>query len=96
MARSGDVDLVWNQAVMDGVLRLPGIVSATEQIAQQGAQAARAAAPVDMGDYRDGIRVIRREARYRTVYRVLASDPKSRLIESKLGILARTGKGLRK
>lgn len=96
MARSGDVDLVWNQPNMDRVLRDPGIVSQTEAIAQRAAAAARASAPVESGAYRDGIRVVRRESRYRTVFRVLASDSKSRLIESKRGILARVAKGLRK
>lgn len=96
MARSGDVDLIWNQPNMDRVLRDPSIVSETEVIAQRGAAAARAAAPVDTAAYRDGIRVVRRESRYRTVFRVLASDSKSKLIESKRGILARVAKGLRK
>ncbi len=96
MARSGDTNIVWNQPVMDRVLRDPRIVSETEAIAQRTAAAARAAAPVDSGDYRDGIRVVRREARYRTVFRVLASDSKSKLIESKRGILARLAKARRK
>lgn len=96
MARSGDVEIVWNQPVVDRILRDPSIVAVTEAIAQRGAAAARAAAPVDSGDYRNGIRVARRESRYRTVFRVLASDSKSKLIESKLGILARVGKGMRR
>lgn len=96
MARSGDVNLVWNQPNMDRKLRDPSIVSETEAIAQRAAAAARASAPVDSGGYRDGIRVVRRESRFRTVFRVLASDRKSKLIESKRGILARVAKGARR
>lgn len=96
MARSGDVLIAWNQPVMDQALRAPQIVAETEAIAQRAAAAARAAAPVDSGDYRNGIRVVRRESRYRTVFRVLASDRKSKLLESKIGILARVAKRARK
>jgi hypothetical protein len=53
------------------------------------AATARATAPVDEGDYRDGIRIRIVERRYRLVALVVGEDWKTILVESKTGNLAR-------
>lgn len=57
--------------------------------AEQVAEAARATAPVDTGDYRDSITVSVKRAARRNVALVTAEDPKSMFIESETGNLAR-------
>jgi hypothetical protein len=70
------------------------VVEATRQIAESGLDAARGSAPELTGDYKRGLRLERRESRYRTVWRVVGRDRKTLLIESRLGILARALKSL--
>lgn len=94
MARSGDMDIKFSRGLADEVLRAPKVVEQTGAIAEKGAQVAKSSAPVNSGEYRDGIHVERKEAKFRTVYRVVGSDPKTMLIESKRGVLARALKAL--
>ena len=60
------------------------VVGAAEQIAEP----ARKSAPVDTGDYRDGI-VVRTKRQKRAVALVVATDRKSLIIEAKTGNLVR-------
>lgn len=60
------------------------VMAATEGVADE----ARATAPVDSGDYRDGIRTAKKYQK-RVVGLVQATDPKSMIIEAKTGNLAR-------
>jgi hypothetical protein len=96
MARSGDMDIKFNRGLADEVLRAPKVVEQTGAIAETGAQIAKSTAPVDTGEYRDRIHVERKEAKFRTVFKVVGSDPKTLLIESKRGTLARALKALSK
>lgn len=96
MARSGDMDITWNQRTLDGILRQPRVVEATRQVAEQGLALVQAAAPVDSGDYRDGFRVERRESRFRTVWRIVGRDRKTMLLESQQGIIVRAMKRLKR
>lgn len=61
------------------------VTEATERIAGD----ARADAPVDSGEYRDGIRTEYSETENRVVGHVVASAPHSMLVESRDGVLAR-------
>jgi len=65
------------------------VTALIERKAQAVAERARASAPVDTGAYRDGITVRIKRARTRNVALVVAEDPKSMLIESETGNLAR-------
>ncbi|RKE60461.1 hypothetical protein DEU36_2903 [Microbacterium sp. AG238] len=96
MAKSGDMDVKFNRRTMDGILRSPQIVAETRAIAEAGLSTIRSTAPVDSGEYRDGFVLERREARYRTVWRAVGRDAKTLLIESKLGIIARAFKAVRR
>jgi hypothetical protein len=96
MARSGDMDMKFSHSLADEVLRAPKVVEQVRSIAEAGLQNAKSSAPVDSGAYRDGLHLERKEAKFRTVYRVVGSDPKTMLIEAKRGVLARALKALRR
>ena len=90
MARRGVTTFTPNQQWFDTILKSQKVRAKTADAADRGQAAAKAAAPVDSGDYRDGIIRETHESRYRTVERYVATDPKSLLIESKTGNLARS------
>ena len=95
MARSGDTDITFNPRFFETVLRQPGVERLTDEAADRALAKAKADAPVDTGAYRDGLRIEHRESRYRRVTRVVGSDPKTLLIESQTGNLARSVKAAR-
>lgn len=92
MARAGQTSVEFNPAFFDNILRSAGVERLTQAAAEKTAATARATAPIDTGEYRNGIRVLVRESKYRRVYRVTGTDPKTMLIESKTGNLARAVK----
>lgn len=88
----------FNNEFFDQLSRSQGVIDLVDQATEAIAQTARDTAPVDSGEYRDGISTAGKlQARY--VGLVIASDPKSMLIESRKGTLARAlranGKGRR-
>ena len=89
MPRSGQTSVEFNDAFFDTILQSAGVERLTQAAAEKTASTARSTAPVDSGDYRKGIRVLVRQSKYRKVYRVTGTDPKTMLIESKTGNLAR-------
>lgn len=95
MARSGDTDVVFNPGYFETVLRQPGVESIVDAAGERALAAAQASAPVDSGDYRDGLHIEHHNSRYRRATRVVGSDPKTMLIESKTGNLARSVKAAR-
>ncbi|MEV8336977.1 HK97 gp10 family phage protein [Leucobacter sp. NPDC077196] len=94
MARSGDTEFTPNPAFFESVLRQPGVERIVDESAARALTKAKANAPVDTGEYRDGLHIEHRESRYRRSARVVGSDPKTMLIESKTGNLARSLKGI--
>lgn len=67
-----------------------GVVGLVKDAAERVAEQARKTAPVESGDYRDSIHVeVVPDRQIRTVALVVADDPKTMLIESKTGNLAR-------
>lgn len=84
-----------NDDFFDELGRDPGVVDLCRKAADQVAQNARSSAPVDEGDYRDGIVVEPRRAAHRDTFRVVAKDPKSMGVESRTGNLARALNGVR-
>lgn len=70
--------------------RSPGVVAILVKKANTVAATARSTAPVGAtGRYKAGFKVSTRQAAYRTVAVVTATDEKSLIIESKTGNLAR-------
>lgn len=89
MARSGDTSIEFNPAFFETVLRQPKVEALTDAAASRALSAAKANAPVDTGEYQRGLRLEHKQSRYRRVTRVVGTDDKTLLIESKLGVLAR-------
>ena len=77
----------FNQGFFDRVLKGAGVRGLVDAAAQRALAAAQASAPVDTGDYQAG------DTQYRTVARVVGRDPKTMIIESKTGNLARSLRG---
>ena len=73
---------------MASLLRDSGVASMLQEKAVAVANSARATAPFENGDYRDGITVVR-DTTDRAVARVVATAPHSHLVESRTGNLAR-------
>lgn len=81
----------FNNAFFQDLANSPGVVGLVKDAAERVAEAARNSAPVDSGDYRDSIHVdVVPDRRIRTVALVVADDPKTMIIESKTGNLARS------
>ncbi|QJU52931.1 HK97 gp10 family phage protein [Herbiconiux sp. KACC 21604] len=87
----------FNNAFFEELGNSAGVVDLVKQAAEDVAATARATAPVDSGAYRDSIHVeVIPNRKTRTVALVVADDPKTMLIESKTGNLARALKGTKK
>lgn len=87
-------EVKFDQGFFDTVLKSPGVERLTRQAAERALAKARATAPVDSGDYKKGLKVVRAPRRYRTAYLVEGTDRKTLLIESKTGNLARALKSI--
>lgn len=79
----------WNESYFAKLGHSGPVTAILQAKAEEVAAAARAAAPVDTGAYRDSITVRMKSSATRNVALVVAEDPKSLLIESKTGNLVR-------
>lgn len=96
MARSGDTDVQFNERFFETVLRQPQVERLTDSIAETALSNMKAEAPRDTEAYVEGLHLEHRESRYRRVTRVVGSDEKTLLIESKTGTMARGLKGAKR
>lgn len=96
MPRAGQTIVEFNPVFFDNIMQSAGVERLTEESAQKVLTIAKATAPVDTGDYREGLHISRRQSRYRRVLRIEGDDAKTLLIESKTGNLARALKAARK
>ena len=92
--RAGQTYVEFNEAFFEQILRSAQVENLCMAKAQQAASIARASAPVDTGAYRDGITVETRDSSHRKSFRVVGHDPKTLLIESRTGNLARALKAV--
>ena len=92
MARSGHTNVEFNPRFFETVLRGPKVEALVDAAAEQVLATAKATAPVDTGEYRDGLHIEHYDSRFRRTTRVVGSDDKTMLIESKTGNLARAVK----
>ena len=92
MARSGNTEVEFNPKFFETVLRGPKVEALVDAAAGQILATAKAAAPVDTGEYRDGLHIEHHDSRFRRTTRVVGSDDKTMLLESKTGNLARAVK----
>lgn len=79
----------WNEDFFRDVLKSPEVTGIVRAKGEETAAAARSAAPVETGAYRDSIHLEMVETQTRVVARVIASDPKATLLESEYGVLSR-------
>lgn len=84
----------WNENYFREKGHSPEVTAIVVAKAEEVAAAARASALVDTGAYRDSIHVEVESWPSRNVARVIASDPKAMLIESKTGNLVRAMNGV--
>lgn len=79
----------FNDKFFEDLGKSAGVTRLCRDVADKVLAAAQASAPVDEGDYRDGLHVEVKTVERRNVALVVGSDPKTMLIESKTGNLAR-------
>lgn len=89
MPAPGQTTVFFNDRFFDEIMRSAAVVGLCEAKAQRVLAAAKASAPVDSGAYRAGLAVERHDSAHRAVVRVVGSDAKTLLVESKTGNLAR-------
>ncbi|MFI8593731.1 HK97 gp10 family phage protein [Microbacterium sp. NPDC078428] len=78
----------FNNAFFDDLSRSAGVAALVDEATERIAQTARSTAPTESGDYRDGI-VTAGKYQRRYVGLVIGTDPKTMIIESRTGNLAR-------
>lgn len=83
------MDIKINNDFFTQLGRSPEVERAVLGVAEAAAEVAKATAPVDSGDYKNGIRAELRRGRGRSVGRVESTDGKTMLIESRTGNLHR-------
>lgn len=81
----------FNDGSMDALARSAGVTNIVRQVTEQIAGVVRSTAPVDSSDYKNGIKA-RVKYQRRPVGVVEATDPKSLIVESKTGVMARAVK----
>lgn len=96
MATSGRTKVEFNPGFFETVLRQPRVEQLTDEAARRALGAAKANAPVDTAAYQRGLRLEHHNSRYRRTSRVVGTDPKTLLIESKTGNLARALKAAKR
>lgn len=89
MGVPGETEIKWDQSFFDTIMRSAGVQSLEKEAAERVLAAAQASAPVDTGDYKRGLRIVKAERKYRTAFLVEGTDWKTLILESKHGILAR-------
>lgn len=82
----------FNEAYFERLGRSPGVEKLVRDATEKVAEQARQDAPVDTKDYRNSIAVEKSPRPGRVVYRAIAKDPKSMLVEARTGTLARAVK----
>lgn len=89
MASKGQTEIYFDRHYFDQIMFSAGVQALTDGVADRALQIAQSTAPVDTEAYRNGLAVEHRDSRYRRTARVVGWDPKTLLIESKTGNLAR-------
>ena len=79
----------FNDAYYDEILQSAGVKAMTRRAAEKALEYAKAHAPVDTGDYRDGLQIEEVQHAHRTTCMVVGTDPKTLLVESKTGNLSK-------
>lgn len=94
MAYAGQTYMEFNDASFDHILNSDGVRTLCAQKANAALAVAKARAPISTGAYRDGLAVETISHAHRTTYMVAGHDPKTMLVESRTGNLARALKAV--
>jgi len=84
-----------NDAFFENLGHLPSIVGLTYAAALKVEARAKATAPVLTGAYRDNIMIERADTEHRVVWRVIAVEEHSMVVEARTGNLARAMNSVR-
>lgn len=79
----------FNEKFFEEMGKSAGVTQLCREAGEKVLAAARATAPVDEGDYRDGLHLEEKSTDTRNVVLVVGSDWKTMIIESKTGNLVR-------
>ncbi|WP_291053723.1 HK97 gp10 family phage protein [Herbiconiux sp.] len=96
MPRKGQTVVQFNDFYFDQILKTAEVEALSRESAEKALEIARQNAPVDDGDYKRGLHIEVKEAKFRKVVRVVGDDAKTLLIEAKTGNLARALKAAKK
>lgn len=94
MAARGDTYIEFDQKYFDEIMRSAGVKSLQLDVGREALGRAKATAPVKTGGYRDGLRLRWVPHRYRDTLILEGTDPRTLLVESQTGHLARTLKSI--
>lgn len=83
------VRVVLNSAGMAELLSSPAIQAELMRRGERVAEAAKAIAPVETGNYRDGIKAWSEQHKDRVVVHIGSTDDKSAIVEANTGTMAR-------
>ncbi|MGF4045727.1 HK97 gp10 family phage protein [Paenarthrobacter nitroguajacolicus] len=89
-------DFEFNQKWFERIGKSAEITNMAKDVAEKALAIAKASAPVDEGDYVNGLHVEVKTVQNRNVALVVGSDWKTMLIESRTGNLARALKQVKK
>lgn len=95
MPAAGQTTVDFNDRFFDAILNSAGAKQLSRQATERALAAAQASAPVDTGDYRNGLHIEEVKRAHRTTYMVVGSDAKTLLVESQTGNLAKALKKAR-
>lgn len=95
MARAKTV-VQFDPKYFDELMKSARVSDFTKDIADGVLAEAQAKAPVDSGDYKNGLMLIKRVSKHRTVWRVVGTNWKTLLVESKTGNLVRALRAAKK
>lgn len=95
MPAAGQTTVDFNDKFFEDILNSSKVKQLTRQAAERALAAARASAPVETGDYRDGLGIEEVKRAHRTTVMVVGHDAKTLLVESRTGNLAKALKKAR-
>lgn len=95
MPAAGQTTVHFNDEFFDEILNSAGVRAMCRGAAERALGVAQANAPVDSGDYKNGLELREVRRAHRTTVMVVGTDAKTMLVESKTGNLARALKAVR-
>jgi transcriptional/translational regulatory protein YebC/TACO1 len=96
MPRAGQTTVHFNQKYFDQIMKTAAVDSMVKEKAEEALKIAKATAPVDTEDYKNGLKIEKAIHKYRDTYLGVGTDAKSLLVEAQTGNLARAIRAVKK